>query len=1178
MLTSASVDESEETGVHSAQRSSPGASSIGSSAAEPSCALDGARSCAADAQKIKPEDSSHLDAERNPSASECGNPGAVDVSGERNRAADGLKVEPEDASHRDADRKPGASECGNLGAVVISGERSSPADVLKIEPPEEASHRDAEKKPSASECCNTGSVDIGGERNIAANGLKVESGNACFSDAEKKYSANECGNPGPVVVFSVRTDLVPSEGSSPLAGGKLAVETAVVDAPAVRGREISGVGHDCELGGEQSGPADAVNVVSEDGCGRVTEKKPGSSECGNVEAVHAQANLVPSDGSSHFADGKVAVEHAAVDTAPAVRDSKVANAKEEGIAELDVERERLSPPDGNQLSPCRKDEEVLEACGSFGECKALDRSRADSDFSFDADGSESSDSDTEAGTGLKAIKESFEGLASASLEPVGGRVRRTSMRAAKVLHSPIIDDTSGSEDDAMDALDMERPGLQPDFELDVPDFEHDSKSGSSVVGDPATVETSDGKKRLYVRPTIDEYEEGFWRTFACGVNGMPIDLCYGVDVEAEGAFDSTTASYAEGNGSTGSDVPRTRLPTHLSLADECKEASLEQPGACSDSKPTQADDSNVKEAPGLPRWHPGNINSAGVLRHLPRMPGINTPMFYVGQLFTRFCWHVEDGFLNSVSFLHSGSAEKIWYVIPPDYSDEFETYAAQEVFAPCLQKDGKGGRALLGNKTTLFDPRDVAKRGIPVYRAVHTAGSFVFTSPRAYHGGFNTGCSVAEAVNFAQSSWFPLGRLAAVNMRARMQPMPIPLEFILFREAVDLVDCLEKRQKISLTDASASTSQQLASDARVIASELSRIIEHGEAAIKSFTSVNGCRLIDNACFATPGADDAPTLAACAGRPEESPKKRQAKAGGLVTARHSAQLDPAFGKSAGMSCAICKNATYFYVAVCGTCTDGFGDARCPLHFMDGGPICDLPGHTPLIIRRHSPVVLLDLLRSCEEAAEITVDDATMLLRFTGYVRPWNVDPALEGTSSLLKRLPMPEDLRISKQRRGPGRGPGRGRGRGRGRAPKPAMDGTPTKGGVKKSQNAVRAGEPSLLKKGPFLPAPLGEFDDMVLSKVRRTLYDGKAEAKRDRSEGEDETSPKSKKRRKTETPAAADPLEAPTTVTPPTTTAEATNVPPTTSEATAVPPATTEATMVPPTTHDDLPADAPVES
>ena len=39
-------------------------------------------------------------------------------------------------------------------------------------------------------------------------------------------------------------------------------------------------------------------------------------------------------------------------------------------------------------------------------------------------------------------------------------------------------------------------------------------------------------------------------------------------------------------------------------------------------------------------------------------------MLYFGMLFSMFCWHVEDNYMYSVSYLHEG-APKTWYGVSP---------------------------------------------------------------------------------------------------------------------------------------------------------------------------------------------------------------------------------------------------------------------------------------------------------------------------------------------------------------------------------------------------------------------------------------------------------------------------------------------------------------------------------
>ena len=46
------------------------------------------------------------------------------------------------------------------------------------------------------------------------------------------------------------------------------------------------------------------------------------------------------------------------------------------------------------------------------------------------------------------------------------------------------------------------------------------------------------------------------------------------------------------------------------------------------------------------------------------MEGLTYPWLYFGALFSTFCWHVEDHFLYSVNYLHTGAA-KTWCAAGP---------------------------------------------------------------------------------------------------------------------------------------------------------------------------------------------------------------------------------------------------------------------------------------------------------------------------------------------------------------------------------------------------------------------------------------------------------------------------------------------------------------------------------
>lgn len=427
---------------------------------------------------------------------------------------------------------------------------------------------------------------------------------------------------------------------------------------------------------------------------------------------------------------------------------------------------------------------------------------------------------------------------------------------------------------------------------------------------------------------IDILEAEFWHAVSNGVNGKRVSVAYGVDVEMD------IGSYNDLQNIKKSELEELK-----------KRAKSDR--ACTVS-------------------HVGNLNRDGVLRHLPIMPGINHTMFYVGQLFTRFCWHVEDAFLNSVSYLHEGSAEKVWYGVPPADALKFEEYASKNVFSPDLLRRYPH-EVLLMNKTTIFSPQELVKRDIKVCRVIHKPGSFVLTAPRAYHAGFNCGFNIAEAVNFANPKWIPVGREASLISRKLQRPLCVPWEYLVFHEAKRLVSM----EKPCIADGSNPKekvrSYQDSSDAGILAEELRCIIKTGERSIREHAEKLNCRV--------------------------------AMVRDVVAILGESELSPEFGNGAGIVCSVCGHACHFYALVCGGCRTN-GEARCVDHFGTKRKLCFNKGHRPIIVRRHEPVLLLDMLDQLEERAGICTSDAEKVKRYKEYVRPWDT-PLRKGTGLVLK---------------------------------------------------------------------------------------------------------------------------------------------------------------------------------
>ncbi|GAB2276778.1 hypothetical protein Dimus_011493 [Dionaea muscipula] len=163
--------------------------------------------------------------------------------------------------------------------------------------------------------------------------------------------------------------------------------------------------------------------------------------------------------------------------------------------------------------------------------------------------------------------------------------------------------------------------------------------------------------------------------------------------------------------------------------------------------------------------------SAGSLTRfmLDDIPGVTSPMVYIGMLFSWFAWHVEDHELHSLNFLHTGSP-KTWYAIPGSDACTFEEVIRTQAYGGEI--DYLAALTLLGEKTTLLSPEVVVGAGIPCCRLVQNPGEFVVTFPRAYHIGFSHGFNCGEAANFGTPQWLNVAKDAAVR-RAAMDHLPM---------------------------------------------------------------------------------------------------------------------------------------------------------------------------------------------------------------------------------------------------------------------------------------------------------------------------------------------------------------------------------------------------------------------
>lgn len=156
--------------------------------------------------------------------------------------------------------------------------------------------------------------------------------------------------------------------------------------------------------------------------------------------------------------------------------------------------------------------------------------------------------------------------------------------------------------------------------------------------------------------------------------------------------------------------------------------------------------------------HPWNLNNTpiaegSVFKYInTNISGMIIPWMYVGMCFSTFCWHNEDHWTYSISYLHQGEP-KTWYGVPGSQAEAFER--SMKRLAPNLFESQPD---LLHQLVTICNPSTLIEDRVLIHRVNQYAGEFVVTFPRAYHTGFNQGLNFAEAVNFAPADWLRLGR------------------------------------------------------------------------------------------------------------------------------------------------------------------------------------------------------------------------------------------------------------------------------------------------------------------------------------------------------------------------------------------------------------------------------------
>ena len=307
--------------------------------------------------------------------------------------------------------------------------------------------------------------------------------------------------------------------------------------------------------------------------------------------------------------------------------------------------------------------------------------------------------------------------------------------------------------------------------------------------------------KLDTDPSVEEIEGEFWRIVETGESH--VDSLYGQDIDS-------------GEYGSGFPLPDWRQEllqkklsmTQLDISDSSKKYRTNEnhsggslslkPDSCRNNCCTHKPEMNIYKDYA---HHPWNINnmplcSNSVLSYLSGsnlITGVMVPWLYVGSCLSAFCWHIEDHALYSVNYLHMGSP-KVWYVVPASATESLEMVMKDAL--PHLFEDSPD---LLFQLVTMLSPTELQKRGIPVYRIVHEARSFVVTMPNCYHSGLNTGFNIAEAVNFAAPEWIPYGTDVIRKYRTARKPVTLShdsllVSIILQATSVPKVERLKKQK------------------------------------------------------------------------------------------------------------------------------------------------------------------------------------------------------------------------------------------------------------------------------------------------------------------------------------------------------------------------------------------------
>ena len=169
-------------------------------------------------------------------------------------------------------------------------------------------------------------------------------------------------------------------------------------------------------------------------------------------------------------------------------------------------------------------------------------------------------------------------------------------------------------------------------------------------------------------------------------------------------------------------------------------------------KPIYGSDQNMTEV-DLGEFDLNKVKSILSDTIIEQYEGIVSAYLYFGTWRSTSPWHTEDMDLSAANLLLYGQP-KLWYCIPPDFGNQFESLSAKLTLSEKKYEHFyKRHDNFIRHKRCLIHPDFLIAHNIPFNTIIQRPGDIVIVNPYCYHAVFNSGFNVSQAVNLATPNW-----------------------------------------------------------------------------------------------------------------------------------------------------------------------------------------------------------------------------------------------------------------------------------------------------------------------------------------------------------------------------------------------------------------------------------------